>query len=349
MGESRPAVRNHRFAALAMPFLVAFVSACGGSDASAGTRLWYVGGAICAFSAAQLTTGQSGRPAIKVNVTGAQRPGDLAIDARGDVWVADPDGNQILRLPASAVGASRDAAPDVILQSASLDDPRSLVFDAHGDLWVANRGSGAGPSNGSIVRFSQPGRLSGTQTVDASLRIETATADDFFLLGAIGFDPQGNLWATSYTGLLRFDGVRELSGEQTVSPSAAIATSGYLPRSFFFYGMAFDAEGSLWASAQTDGFDLTSVLKFTDPGKLAGTSSPVPAVTIAGEPDLLPAGGLAFDEEGSLWLATADALKKYGQPLALAGEVNPAPAVVLPVVNDASPALNAHLVFFPAH
>jgi hypothetical protein len=139
---------------------------------------------------------------------------------------------------------------------------------------------------------------------------------------------------------VRFDGVLDLRGDVRLTPAATIDKAGY-PSSIYFYSIAFDASGALWASAFGD--FLASVVKYAGPGMLAGTSSPSPDATIvAGE--WLPAGGLAFDNDGRLWLATSDAILQYSDPGALSGEVAARPSATLPVVNEAVPALNAHLL-----
>ena len=92
---------------------------------------------------------------------------------------------------------------------------------------------------------------------------------------------------------------------------------------------------------------LTSLNKFDDPGALEGRTSPAPSVTIKGDADLLPSGGLAFDAAGDLWVATGVALFQYTEPLALSGDVNPAPRIALSLNGPAAPSTYSHLLFFP--
>jgi hypothetical protein len=92
---------------------------------------------------------------------------------------------------------------------------------------------------------------------------------------------------------------------------------------------------------------LTSVTEFRDPGSLHGRSSPAVAAAIKGAPDALPAGGLAFDGNGNLWMANADAILMYSDPHALTGTVDATPAITLKVTGKAAPTTNARLMFFP--
>ena len=94
-----------------------------------------------------------------------------------------------------------------------------------------------------------------------------------------------------------------------------------------------DATATMVEDAERGGFFTEAILH--------------PVVTIAGPGDILPAGGLAFDADGNLWTANSEMLLMYSRPGALSGQVDPAPARSLTVFNQASPSLNAHLIFSP--
>jgi hypothetical protein len=202
------------------------------------------------------------------------------------------------------------------------------------------------PPDGSIVRFDIPNGMSGVQNLAPTARITSTKAGDLFEIGNIAFDAAQNLWVTSFAGLVRFDNPRSKSGDVAVSPGAVIDKSGY-KNDIFFYSVAFDAAGSLWASSGDGLLYLTSVSEFKEPGSLRGRSSPAAAATIKGTADALPAGGLAFDADGNLWQANAGAILMYSAPQNLSGTVNPTPAVTLTVTGHAAPTTNAHLMFFP--
>lgn len=231
----------------------------------------------------------------------------------------------------------------------ALKSPGNLTFDADGALWVANRQSpGSGTTDeGSIVRFDIPSGLSGTQDLAPTVQMTSATPGDLFQIGNIAFDGAQNLWVTSFVGLLRFDDPGSQSGAVTAEPGAVIDKNGYA-NNLYFYSVAFDASGALWAASGDGLHYLTSVTKFKDPGSLTGRSSPDAAATIVGDADLLPAGGLAFDSAGNLWMATGESILMYSGPGALSGIVSPGPAITLQVMGHASPTTNTHLVFFPS-
>ena len=321
------------------------LGACG---SSARGELWYAGTALCGFTHDQLGKSNSSYPAILVTSQSFSAFSDVAVDANGNVWAVGVGSNEVLRFPAGAVGRAGKATPDLVIRSAALQSPGNLVFDKNGNLWVANQqtDTGTGLSDfGSIIRFDRPQSLSGTQNLAPAVQIRTSSASDLFRLGAIAFDAAGSLWVTSFAGMLRFNDPQGRSGQVTVDPDAVIAISGY-PNNVYFYAMAFDGSGALWAAAAS-GASLNSIMKFSNPGPLSGRSSPRPVVTIAGPGDILPAGGLAFDHNGNLWTANGAAILMYTRPDALSGDVDPAPAITLNVFNQASPSLNAHLIFHP--
>jgi ligand-binding sensor domain-containing protein len=325
------------------------LAACGaGTPGGATGALWYAGRAVCAFTNGQLATSRTEMPGIVATSPPLTAFSDVALDRDGNVWAVGVGADEVLRFPAAALTGSGVVGADLVIRSPALRSPGNLVFDASGNLWVANRRGGTDSvptSDGSIVRFDRPQPLRGNQDLTPSVRIRSTQQGALYLLGAIAFDTTGNLWATSYSGILRYDHPGNLTGEVVPDPGLVIQNAGYLPESVYFYTIAFDASGALWAAAQTSGFSLTSVMKFANAGKLSGSTSPSPEVTITGELDLLPAGGLAFDGDGSLWLATADAILKYSNPGELSGTVNPMPTVKLGVFNEASPALHARLTF----
>jgi hypothetical protein len=132
-----------------------------------------------------------------------------------------------------------------------------------------------------------------------------------------------------------------------LAPGAVIDKRGFT-NDIYFYSIAFDPSGALWA-ASGDGFHyLTSVTEFKNPGALTGRSSPAAAATIQGALDVLPAGGLAFDRAGNLWEAISGSILMYSGTGALSGTVSPAPATTLTVTGQAVPTTNSHLVFFPS-
>jgi hypothetical protein len=315
-------------------------------------ELWYAGTALCGFSHEQLKASARTSPEIFASTSSLVAISDVAMDATGNVWVVGPGSDKVLRFSAEALRLPPEgpntpvqAQPDLVIQSAALKSPGNLAFDADGALWVANRQSdgSSAADDGSVVKFDIPIGQSGMQVLDPTVRITSTKSGDLFEIGSIAFDGAQNLWLTSFVGLLRFDDPRSRTGDVALTPSAVVEKTGY-PNNLYFYSVAFDAGGALWA-ASSDGLHyLTSVTEFKDPGSLNGRSSPAAAGTITGEPDLLPAGGLAFDSARNLWMATGVSILMYSEPGELSGMANPAPAITLDLVGKAAPSTNTHLV-----
>jgi ligand-binding sensor domain-containing protein len=311
-------------------------------------ELWYGGTSLCAFTQGQLQTSASTTPGIVVSTSLVTAVSDVALDASGNVWVVGSGSDNVFRFPAGSVLTSGSAQPDLVIQSAALDNPGNLVFDAAGSLWVANRpSSDSGTPDGSVVRFDISSGMSGTQNVTPVTRITSPTPGDLFEIGNIAFDGAQNLWVTSFVGLLRFDKPRGQSGDVALAPSAVIEKDGYA-NDLYFYSIAFDANGDLWAASGDGLHHLTSVSEFQNVKSFYGRSSPAAAATITGGTDVLPAGGLAFDGNQNLWMATAQAILMYSGPGELIGTTNPVPAITLNVVGPAEPTTNTHLAFFPS-
>jgi ligand-binding sensor domain-containing protein len=346
-----------------------------------GAELWYGGVALCGLSHAQLEVSASVDPSVILSTFALAAIYDVAFDAKGNAWVVGSGSDSVLRFPPGALGQSGSAEPDLEIQSAALHHPGSLVFGADGALWVANRGSPSGASDdaaggsddasgasddasdgsspahdaspgpdqshdGSLLRFQIPSGMTGVQTLAPTVRITSTRSGDLYDIGAIALDASQSLWVTSFAGLLRFDNPAAQSGDVALQPAAMIDKTGY-PNNIYFYSVAFDAAGSLWA-ASSDGLHyLTSITEFANPGGLVGRSNPAPAATITGAMDLLPAGGIAFDGAGNLWFETGESICMYSNAGSLNGTVNPDPAVTLQVAGRASPTTNSHLVFFP--
>jgi sugar lactone lactonase YvrE len=311
--------------------------------------LWYASASVSGFTAEQLRTSASIDPQISVTEPSLPVVNDVAMDAKGNAWVVGVGSDNVFRLPAAALTHSGSAMPDLVIQSTSLKSPGTLTFDASGSLWVASRppaGDGS-VQDGSILRFDVPSSASGMTTLSPTARITSTTTADLLEIGSLTFDANQSLWVTSFAGVLRFDNPRSQSGDVAVAPGAVIDKKGY-SNDIYFYGVAFDPSGSLWASSSDGLHYLTSLTEFKDPGSLQGRSSPAAAATIQGVADVLPAGGVVFDGGGNLWMATAAQLVMFSGTSSLSGMVNPTANVIIQVTTGAeAPTTNSHLVFFP--
>ena len=83
---------------------------------------------------------------IQGTATGLAQPNGIAIDASGDIFVANTGNNSVTAyLPVATTITPANEAPFVTLAGSNtgLNAPVGLAFDTFGRLWVSNRGSNA--------------------------------------------------------------------------------------------------------------------------------------------------------------------------------------------------------------
>jgi streptogramin lyase len=303
--------------------------------------LWYAGGALSAFTKSETESSNQDGPGWLTQLSyPAKNFHDLAFDGAGNLWTIPLAGDRLLRVPADHLGDILPV-PDLVVSSPALRGADSLVFDAEGNLWVMCS-SGVDLSIANIVRFDNPGTLSGPQTLAPSLTIGPGTSPESraaFTQGtAIAFDRAGSLWFAAIASVLRFDQVSGLAGQIQAAPAAVVSTGDAL------VSLAFDPAGALWLTGASKGYTASRI---DNPGALAGTVKPTIAarVHLPTTPSTLFAGGMAFDATGALWVITSDRILQIAGASALAGEVTPAPGVILG--NIAFPDLATKLVIRP--
>lgn len=321
----------------------------GGVDGAAPSvqeaTLWYAGKRLWSVPSDALAgDGTSVRP-LDVDAL------DVAV-RDGHVWLITSE-TSLARYPSSSIERAIDdegaPVPDLVLRSAALTHATNLVIAPGGELWVVNAGSpqDSDEADGELLRFELPADARGETEIEPSAVVHAARPGDHYKLGSLAFDSAGALWVTSFTGILRYDAPGDLSGDTRPTPGAVLEKDGFR-ENVYFYSVAFDAQGALWA-ASGDGYHyLASVSRFEQPEGWSGRISPEASATLAGVRDALPAGGLAFDADGALWLANYSSLSRYDSPGDLSGWVEDEPAVRISLMGDAAPALHAHLVLASA-
>ena len=106
-------------------------------------------------------------------------PKGLAVDAKGNLYVANSGGNDILVYNANYVQVPKSTITSNVI------NPSGVAFDAQGDLWVANYGTSNGGANGSVAEYT-----AGTFAQNTSNSITNG------ILGpeALAVDGAGNIW-----------------------------------------------------------------------------------------------------------------------------------------------------------
>jgi len=182
-----------------------------------------------------------------------------------------------------------------------------------GALWVGKWGS-VNLAEG----FTSPQlAAAGTSTAADTL----GTGASFRTISSTVFDSAGNMWTTDY-----------IHQQIAMYPPAQLASGASMPAVAFFtakepWGMAFDAAGDLWVSYYNGNY-LAEYTASQVASWSGGISEPTPALVV--QTDIGPLG-LAFDANGTLWVAGFDVPKVYSfgaTSLAAGGTVLPTDSLV---------------------
>ena len=225
----------------------------------------------------------------RTSAAGLRRPGRLAFDANGDLWVADSGNNRIVHFAApfsngesadQALGQGDLASGSCAVTQSGLCGPMGLVFDSTGGLWVADT------DNNRVIHFPGGGLTTG------------ATAD--IIVGTTSF---------TSNSVHRPDG-RCSQVENCESPANVL---------WFPFAVTLAANGDLYVADH----ESSRIIAFSSPvatGQAAslvlghGVFSSTSAAT-----DRLSVGypvDLAFDGEGRMWTADFgnDRVLRYDPP-----------------------------------
>jgi gliding motility-associated-like protein len=194
-------------------------------------------------------------------------PWDLAIDAQGNLYVADKDNNKIRKItPAGIVstlaGSGNAGYTNGTGAAADFNQPNGVAVDAQGNVFVADR-------NNQVIRKITP---AGDVTTFAGTAGQSGTADgtgtaaQFSGPTKLAFDAQGNLYVTDKDSRL----IRKITQTGVVTTIAGTANVGGhadgpgSSASFGdYYGITVDNKGNVFVA---DGSDNKTIRKITITG-----------------------------------------------------------------------------------
>jgi sugar lactone lactonase YvrE len=241
----------------------------------------------------------------------------FTFDALGNLWVtgATTQDPPVARYPASVLGADGAKTPDVTIDSPSFTGatpgPKVVAFDGLGNLWV------------SVVALNKVVKFSPDQFAQTSptANVEQSGID---APSGIAFDGGGNMWVASNgaSTVVRIDAGHLLSSGSgaDLTITATSSLTGMLARPF---GLAFDADSSLWVN-----YDGTLAKFIASDLAGSGATTLTPSVMIGTDVQALPEG-IAFDELGGLWLAwTVGKFARY-DPTQLLATSTAAPQTII--------------------
>ena len=276
--------------------------------------LWTVSGAsseIDGLDNSQLLTSGLKTPATTLFTSSVSLStlNSIAFDANGTMWIGSREDSVL----AAFVSDNKPGftTPAIIIESnaRSLAGISGLAFDIDQSLWVANSQAGT------IVRFDK------TQLTASGSPVPSVTITGIGHPTSLAFDATGALWITD---ILANTVSRYLRGQLLSSgdkqPAIVLSTTGSSlvnPT-----GIAFDSFNNMWIA----NIGEQSVVAFRPPQR-ASSGAPVPFLTLSPtEKPLNNPTGLAFDQDGSLWvIGVWGLLSKFTAPgIAASGPAEPA-------------------------
>lgn len=197
---------------------------------------------------------------------GLNLPGSLAIDSKGDVWIANYFGGAV-----SEFSATGEALAANGFSAAGMEASFGIAIDAQDSVWVTNESgtSAAGTALGSITHLSNMGQtLSGSGYTSGGINYPIAVAAT----------SGGDVWVADYAGsaatLLANNG-------SAISDSSGFAAAA-LP---FTSAVAVDANQNGWFAF------------------LGGVAKVTPGDSVAGFACCDEPAGIVIDASGGVWVA----------------------------------------------
>ncbi|HZS57634.1 MAG TPA: hypothetical protein VFA43_00085 [Gemmatimonadaceae bacterium] len=247
------------------------------------------------------------------------------------------------------LGSSGSTLPSPVGVSDVNGPITAIAFDASGNLWAATESHYA--SDGMTALPGAVAEYPASQMVDGSNAspavVVTFPTNGFMtLVSGMAFDNQGTLWiagndiGNNNAGLYGYS-ASQLTASGSPTP-AHILDDAYL---YATRGLAFDAAGNLWL--QAEGSDR--IVEYTPSQLMPATGAPTPTNTLLGVfhgNAQEPAGGLAFDASGNLWVASAfdSVVEVSAAALAQLGS-NQAPSPSVRLVTSTPPTYASQLAF----
>jgi len=299
-----------RFAFIALSFTIGMAFACAAADSTGPTTavvapppartpagLWLASTdapRMLQLAPSLLASGGHVSPTAVVRATTVRLHSlvGMAFDPAGRMWVASQGDSMLLAFSPSQLDPHGPRAVESVIRATdrSLSAPVGIAFDARHRLWVANFG------NGTLARFD-PAQLTTT-----GAPAPAAVISGLHRPAALAFDRAGSLWVSDLQAatIVAYD-AEQL--ERSGSPTPRVKLTGARNSLSAPSALAFDSDGDLWVANVGNG----TVVEL-DGMRLAKSGAITPRTTLSEERSGLidsPAG-LAFDDDGSLWIAGLD-------------------------------------------
>jgi hypothetical protein len=169
-----------------------------------------------------------------------------------------------------------------------------------GNLWMAV--SNPVMAGGELAAFSGPDLTASASKDPAIWKTQNFTG----VGGGGAFDSSGNLWVPGGDRVNMY-AMSALATAGDAAPPVVLTQPANTSANF----AAFDSSGNLWVSRGAPGTE-SSIVRYA-PSDQAASGTPTPSVAITSD-DLMDPSQLAFDADGSLWVASQgnDKVLKFG-------------------------------------
>jgi hypothetical protein len=196
------------------------------------------GNAISQYS----STGAPMSPSIGWTNGALDHPQGLAVDQKGNVWIANNFG------PESAPGQGNvvvypggDPSKALTISGGGLNHPFAIQIDGYGRAWVTNAGLGGAKLVGTRAAIAI-GKFGGSVTVIGPdfkpTPFSPIESDSFKWPLGLSIDSQNNAWAANYFG----------STVSEIGPDGSVAGVYGLPRGTLPWSQAVDGSDRVWVA-----------------------------------------------------------------------------------------------------
>src|SRR5579875_977806 len=316
---------------LANPYAQQFLAPPEQAALDSGGNLWVAnagGNNVIQISAAALGTSGILKPNLTIaNPSGKDYvidPHGVAIDAEGDLWVANGGIDTIVEYTAQKLTSNPNPQPftfppAVTISNPSgslvLDEPEAMTFDPDGNLWVSNG------DNDTVIEYTKSQLASSGSPAPAVIISNPAGGAEYLdEPHGLAFDGHGGLWVANSEPDDCYANCTQPPFEVVGYTASQIASSGSpVPNTSLVNPhpsgnpifdvpqfVAFDKDGDLWVSNGNwaNGVSSPAIIEIAAADLTAGTISPTPEVALTGPtggiPYLYAASCLVFDSSENL-------------------------------------------------